>query len=1340
MLLDLSAITVSGPALPSGFIRHGFEEWLKHERQLALLRVDPLTPGYAEWITCLCDSEGSSERVLTALSTWLQYEAVESGEIATVDGGREATGFRLSCADQTEGLRVWLLPHESELHLPPSGAAYRFRPLATAERILQHFGERLGLITNGREFRVTIVEASGHQSTVSLAVPRSAIDLSHAQIDGLRLVRFLCGPAGAAALASLLDAARAWRRRLMRTLRGNTRRSIEHFVQSLLDAPENTARLSALAARETLAQDLFRESLVLAYRLLLVSMAASGKDAEWLHSLEARSRLAPEGAIGNHHTTTASPLSRRLVAKLLERVHAGHLGLPDRAYPWVREVFDANATPTLETLASSEQALAAFIDTLLGRAASALPGTLNDHESPARLYVEDLDIEDLGHVYEGLLEFEPGIAREPMCRLRGAKLEVVLPLARGQEYRTPVTTAAHQTSTARARSARWQRGAVNYIEELPPNTFYLRVGLGRKTAGSYYTPKAFVRFLVRETLRPQLNAKSPLADPNPDAILSIRVIDPTMGSGHFLIEACRYLGEALFEAALRCVELEALASAEAESTHDRTVRSRLERRARDLAARKQCVEPFLQARQGRLTLPTRLTRTELLTTLHACFGLIADQCLYGVDKDDVAVALARVALKLVSGGCATQRSLDSHLLAGNSLTGPTLDHMRDLPGTAQSAAGRGSALEQAVTKLLAEQLPLAVQQRSWAEHQLSTGDDPLLPQKQLASAYTGGVMLGSPAVNEAYAALAWSMIGGPNAHSSDSTPILREMLAFGRNAVAFELEFPEVFFPTGELARRAGFDAVIGNPPWDAIKFNTKEFLATFDLRVLEAPTKRERDEVESKLTQAPEVASQFAAYKDQFARFKRTNDRFFAHQKLTIDGDLAGRQLDCYRLVIERACQILAPDGYMGLVVPSSFHTAAGAAGVRRLLTDPLRLLKYVSFVNDLKFFDIAAGIEFGLLVAAGPAAPHTPTSARFRLRDPDALASPTRLGLLDYPIDRLCGANPYLTFPTLENADELEALTTCRSQLQPFSRLEELSGVQLRSTPTSVHMTHEAKHFVASNGWVATAPPSPDVTLHEGATFGRYTDIWTETPRLAVRHSRVAANERWCTLNGHYKLALRAIVGNSKEKCVCALLPPRCLVANSALVEGFPERRSNAAALMMVALLNSSIFSWLLGFYADFNVNLFALRYLPTPPWAFIPIIAHHALRLSANHDGFRQLWQEQLGEVWRESQPSLHWPAVCAPEQRRRLQAINDAIIARSYTLCRKQYARVLESMGHMSKTSFGQECLKAFDELDQLGLETFCREHDPYWDVPLVTALPKGLSFEVMPDAATALDRQ
>lgn len=215
----------------------------------------------------------------------------------------------------------------------------------------------------------------------------------------------------------------------------------------------------------------------------------------------------------------------------------------------------------------------------------------------------------------------------------------------------------------------------------------------------------------------------------------------------------------------------------------------------------------------------------------------------------------------------------------------------------------------------------------------------------------------------------------------------------------------------------------------------------------------------------------------------------------------------------------------------------------------------------------------------------------------------------------------------------------------------------------------------------------------------------------------------ERWKSLAAHYKLAARAIVGSSTDKGIAALLPPPCLVANSALVEGSPEARPNSGALALVSLLNSHAFSWLLSFSADLNVNLFALKFVPAPVCGVSPFLAHSVLRLSCNHAGYAALWTEQLGSEWREPTKKQSWPVLDGADNRWAVRAAIDAVIADAYGLDRSQYEHVLASFSHTSYAEAPTRCLAAFDELHQTGREAFMKQHDPYWDVPLVTSLPK-----------------
>jgi hypothetical protein len=216
-------------------------------------------------------------------------------------------------------------------------------------------------------------------------------------------------------------------------------------------------------------------------------------------------------------------------------------------------------------------------------------------------------------------------------RLRRAKLEVVVPAALGAKYRparptetndpevedTDDTEATDGDEGEDADSGK--KSKVEFVEDIVPEAgspgrFFLRVGLGRKASGSYYTPDSFVRFLVQETLRPQVEQRSPVNDPQPGEILKLKVLDPAMGSGHFLVGACRFLGETLLDACRECAKLDLWERVPAE------------------------VVPYLP---GKVQEGESESGISAQRALVLCKRLVAVHCLYGVDKRREAEAQGR---------------------------------------------------------------------------------------------------------------------------------------------------------------------------------------------------------------------------------------------------------------------------------------------------------------------------------------------------------------------------------------------------------------------------------------------------------------------------------------------------------------------------------------------------------------------------------------------------------------------------------------------------------------------------------------------------------------------------
>ena len=389
----------------------------------------------------------------------------------------------------------------------------------------------------------------------------------------------------------------------------------------------------------------------------------------------------------------------------------------------------------------------------------------------------------------------------------------------------------------------------------------------RKASATFYTPRSLADLIVRRTLAPLVCGASS------ERILRLRVVDPAMGSGAFLVSACQYLARA-YEAAI---------VGEQHLRHH-------EIGERDRAAFRR---------------------------------LVARRCLYGVDRNPMAVQLARLSLWLATLAADVPLTfLDHHLRIGNSLIGATLgDLLRQAPGR---VGARTPARVDALPLLAATEamdalgaaLPLraqlsdvpddTVEQIRFKEQLLRTLDArgaPLARWREAADLWCAGWFWRGPQASPTrgvYGELLSSTLGRG---STLPVAVLDSLRAGVREAATAQwffhwaFEFPEVFWDGN--AEGAGFDAVIGNPPWDMV-----------------------RDEA-ADAGRTSSDARQLGAFVREAGIYAGAGD---AH-------------LNVYLLFVERALQLLRHGGRVGLVVPWGLAGDHGAARVRRLLLDSCHL-----------------------------------------------------------------------------------------------------------------------------------------------------------------------------------------------------------------------------------------------------------------------------------------------------------------------------------------------------------------------------------------------------------------
>ncbi|MEZ4406233.1 MAG: DNA methyltransferase [Polyangiales bacterium] len=308
----------------------------------------------------------------------------------------------------------------------------------------------------------------------------------------------------------------------------------------------------------------------------------------------------------------------------------------------------------------------------------------------------------------------------------------------------------------------------------------IQPGAERRRTSSHYTPPSLTAPIVRRTLEPLLAAMG--AEPASERLLDLKVCDPAMGSGAFLVEACRFLADQVVAAWTREGRLDLVAS-----THGDVV---------------------LHARR-----------------------LVAQRCLYGVDKNPLAVSLARLSLWLVTLAKDEPFTFVDHALRhGDSLVGLDLEQIRSFhwkPGAQLELAREliDTALQEALD---ARQriLSLAAQDDTHAkEHLLWDANDALAPVRLIADLIVGGFFAASKdKAREAERKRRLDLVvRWLDSHREPPEELVAMQKQLRERVPAFHwwIEFPEVFYGErpdpldGDRVNRvAWMDAFVGNPPF----------------------------------------------------------------------------------------------------------------------------------------------------------------------------------------------------------------------------------------------------------------------------------------------------------------------------------------------------------------------------------------------------------------------------------------------------------------------------------------------------------------------------------------------
>ncbi len=652
------------------------------------------------------------------------------------------------------------------------------------------------------------------------------------------------------------------------------------------------------------------------------------------------------------------------LATLFHLIDRGDLsiGLP----PYNGGLFSSGSAPVLATVRLPDTVVAKVIYDL-----SHTSVTRRGDNGRRFVNYRDMSVQQLGSIYERLLEREP---------------------------------------------VRTQDGAVT----IQPNPY------ARKDSGSFYTPQELVDLIVEKTIGPLVDQRlavfeekskqlasdrrslqerhAELAALDPAvAVLGLKVLDPAMGSGHFLVTAVDFLSDYIADLAEYAPAVPEWLGGEYVSP---LVKSIDAIKAEILTRAK---ESDWVINESQLTGQAIIRR------------MVLKRCIYGVDKNPLTVELAKVSLWLHSFTVGAPLSfLDHHLRCGDSLFGLRViegrESLQRLGGlfaagaiqAAENATNQMQEIEEMSDSDISEVresslLFQGVEQTTarlrgvldffcgvrWLEAGMS--------RKETAAYETElNDVLGDDLSN-VFELLAKGP-GGETVKASDQSnarmdrldEMWRDATAIARreNFLHWEVAFPGVWSRWQDNHPQGGFDAVIGNPPWDRIKLQEVEWFAIRSPDLALAPTAAARRNAIKELREDGDpLAVEFDAAKaraDSLGQLVRTS----GHYPL-----LGGGDINLYSLFVERATRLLKPDGMMGLLTPSGIYADKTAANFFKSVTSTGRVAGIYDFENRKIFFkDVHASFKFCALILGGSNRSFGETNCAFFLHDTETITDPDR------------------------------------------------------------------------------------------------------------------------------------------------------------------------------------------------------------------------------------------------------------------------------------------------------------------------------------------------------------
>lgn len=855
----LSLLDVSGPFLAETVLESAFPQGLE---QLSSKSRKSVRQAYDEWRDCILDRDPVAPKIHDAwiahiLSNVLELDAevLKSADSLSPELSHEVTGYSVNLiphyaiVDDQDDNAPKMLVVTYEAGVPLDGVmnseGWLASPIERMVELCRGTNVRLGLVTNGEQWMFIDAPIGGVTTFASwyarLWVQEPITLQAFVNLFGVR--RFFVSVDQQ--LPALLDRSLENQDDVTDALGEQVRRAVEVLIQSFDRADIDRSRTLLTGVKAT---ELYEAGLTVMMRIVFL-LSAEERGLMLLGDEHYEANYAISTLRSQLRETSTEILDRRWDAwsRLLALFRAVYAGVDHQAMRLPAlggSLFDPDRFPFLEGRAKGskwkeDQALPLPISNrtvlLLLDAVQLFRGRTLSYRA--------LDVEQIGYVYEGLLErtairakdvtldldatknaknpwvtlteIEEAVASNSIADLLKERTKSSASRVKNDLAKTPDASALERLLVSCQNNEELRDTLKPYIHLIrldnwgyplvyPKDAFMVAAGMDRRESGTHYTPKLFTEQIVKTTLTPLAYTGPAEGIPkeewvlkSPKELLDLRICDPAMGSGAFLVQVCRWLSDRLVEAWVS-----------AETTGGKIA---VDGSVIDLSDDKE------------------LAPNELDERLILAKRLIAEKCLYGVDMNPLAVELAKLSIWLVT--LAKGRPfgfLDHNLKSGDSLLGITsLGQLINLDFSEPDKASK-KLFAHDVDDAVSKAVELRTELRAKPVNDIHDVEIMKNLDRQAKSEVRISTMIANALIGEVLAAksakidttklsiFVGQVLGGEERSISELKRRTKQHLSIGlpdgkppRVPFHWPLEFPEVFDN-----KRSGFDAFVGNPPF----------------------------------------------------------------------------------------------------------------------------------------------------------------------------------------------------------------------------------------------------------------------------------------------------------------------------------------------------------------------------------------------------------------------------------------------------------------------------------------------------------------------------------------------